>query len=62
MAVRLSEWQRIPTSGVRAVEPFTVAGLDLLAIPQLARDVLTRKSGHNELVRKFVAAGLFPAR
>ena len=32
MAVRLSEWQRIPTSGARAVEPFTVAGLDLLAI------------------------------
>jgi hypothetical protein len=39
MAVQLSEWQRIPTSGARAVEPFTVAGLDLLAIPQLARDV-----------------------
>ena len=39
MPVTLTEIQRIPTSGARAVEPVQVAGHDLLAIPQLARDV-----------------------
>ena len=39
MTVRLTERQRIPTSGARAVQPFTVDGLDLLAVPQLAVDV-----------------------
>lgn len=39
MPVELSELQRIPTSGARAVEPLTVAGLELVAIPQLAKDV-----------------------
>jgi hypothetical protein len=34
----LTETQRIPTCGARAVEAFTVGGLELLAIPQLARD------------------------
>jgi len=38
-AARLSEWSRISTSGARAVEPFDVDGLSLLAIPQLAYDV-----------------------
>ena len=38
-AARLTEWSRIPTSGARAVEPFEVDGLSLLAIPQLAYDV-----------------------
>lgn len=37
--VALTELQRIPTSGARAVEVFHVGGTDLLAIPQLARDV-----------------------
>ncbi|MGW1208556.1 hypothetical protein ACWD5F_02850 [Streptomyces sp. NPDC002499] len=31
--------QTIPASGARAAQPFTVGGLDLLAIPQLAYDV-----------------------
>lgn len=35
----LKEEQRIRTSGARAVEPFVVDGLELLAIPQLALDV-----------------------
>jgi hypothetical protein len=39
MPVELSEVQRIPTSGARAVEPLTVDGLELVAIPQLAKDV-----------------------
>ena len=39
MTVTLTEQQRIPTSGARAVQPFTVDGLDLLAVPQLALDV-----------------------
>ncbi len=39
MDVTLSELQRIPTSGARAVEPLTVDGVELLAIPQLALDV-----------------------
>jgi hypothetical protein len=43
----LTETQRIPTSGARAVEPFTVAGQELLAIPQLARDVPGTPPGMN---------------
>ena len=35
----LTEWCRIPTSGARAVAPFELNGLSLLAIPQLAYDV-----------------------
>lgn len=38
MRAALTEIQRIPTSGARAVAAFTVAGRQLLAIPQLARD------------------------
>ena len=38
MQAALTEMQRIPTSGARAVTTFTVAGRQLLAIPQLARD------------------------
>jgi EPTP domain len=37
-AARLVEWCRIPTSGARAVEPFELDGMSLLAIPQLAYD------------------------
>jgi hypothetical protein len=47
MPVILSEVQRIPTSGARAVEPVTVAGLDLFAIPQLAKDVPGTPPGMN---------------
>ena len=39
MPMSPQELQRIPTSGARAVETFTVDGLELLAIPQLAMDV-----------------------
>jgi hypothetical protein len=39
MQVALTERQRIPTSGARAVEPMEVDGMRLLAIPQLAYDV-----------------------
>jgi hypothetical protein len=35
----LTEVQRIATSGARAVETFVIGGLELLAIPQLAKDV-----------------------
>ncbi|HYS38433.1 MAG TPA: hypothetical protein VEO01_22680 [Pseudonocardiaceae bacterium] len=35
----LTEWSRIPTSGARAVEPFELNGLSLLAVPQLAYDI-----------------------
>ena len=35
MQAALTEIQRIPTSGARAVAAFTVAGRQLLAIPQL---------------------------
>jgi EPTP domain len=45
--VLLNEVQRIPTSGARAVEPFSVGGLDLLAIPQLATDVPGAPAGMN---------------
>ncbi len=47
MRAALTEMQRIPTSGARAVEAFTVAGLDLLAIPQLARDMPGGAPGMN---------------
>ena len=39
MRAVLTEVQRIPTSGARAVEAFTVSGLHLLAIAQFARDI-----------------------
>jgi hypothetical protein len=45
--VALTELQRIPTSGARAVEVFHVGGTDLLAIPQLARDVPGGAAGMN---------------
>ena len=43
----LTEVQRMPSSGARAVEPVSVAGLDLLAIPQLAKDVPGAPPGMN---------------
>ena len=47
MAPTLTELQRIPTSGARAVESFRVDGRDLLAIPQLALDVPGTPAGMN---------------
>ena len=47
MPVTLTEVQRIPTSGARAVEPVRVAGRDLLAIAQLAVDVPGTPPGMN---------------
>ena len=47
MPVTLTEVQRIPTWGARAVEPVQVGGHDLLAIPQLARDVPGTPPGMN---------------
>jgi hypothetical protein len=47
MAPTLTELQRIPTSGARAVESFRVGGRDLLAIPQLALDVPGTAAGMN---------------
>jgi EPTP domain len=47
MPVTLTEVQRIPTSGARAVEPVRVAGRDLLAIPQLAVDIPGTPPGMN---------------
>lgn len=47
MPVILTEVQRIPTSGARAAEPVPVAGFDLLAVPQLARDIPGRPPGMN---------------
>jgi hypothetical protein len=47
MSVILTEAQRIPTSGARAAEPVPVAGFDLLAIPQLARDSPDSPPGMN---------------
>jgi hypothetical protein len=35
----LTEHQRLPTFGARAVAPFTVSGVQYLAVPQLARDM-----------------------
>jgi hypothetical protein len=47
MQAALTEIQRIPTSGARAVAAFTVAGRQLLAIPQLARDAPGSPPGMN---------------
>jgi len=47
MPVQLTELQRIKTSGARAVEAFTVAGRELLAIPQLAYDAAGTATGMN---------------
>jgi EPTP domain len=47
VSVILTEAQRIPTSGARAAEPVPVAGFDLLAIPQLARDIPGGPPGMN---------------
>ncbi|HEX3713803.1 MAG TPA: hypothetical protein VHV09_13510 [Trebonia sp.] len=47
MPVILTETQRIPTSGARAAEHVPVAGFDLLAIPQLARDIPGAPPGMN---------------
>lgn len=47
MPVILTEVQRIPTSGARAAEPVSVAGLDLLAVPQLAKDAPGTPPGMN---------------
>ena len=47
MPVTLTEVQRIPTSGARAVEPVRVADRELLAIPQLAKDVPGAPPGMN---------------
>lgn len=47
MPVALTEVQRIPTSGARAVEPVQVGGHDLLAIAQLAKDTPDAPGGMN---------------
>ena len=47
MPVTITEVQRIPTWGARAVEPVRVAGRDLLAIPQLAKDIPGGPPGMN---------------
>ncbi len=47
MVPTLSELQRIPTSGARAVESFRIGGRELLAIPQLALDVPGTPAGMN---------------
>jgi hypothetical protein len=47
MARKLTELQRIPTSGARAVETFVIDGRQLLAIPQLALDVPGTPAGMN---------------
>ncbi len=47
MQVTLTEVQRYPTCGARAVEPVHVAGHELLAVPQLARDIPGRSPGMN---------------
>jgi len=47
MPVTLTEVQRIPTSGARAVERVRVADHDLVAIPQLAVDVPGTPPGMN---------------
>jgi hypothetical protein len=47
MKLSLTELQRIPTSGARAVEPVAVDGMELLAIPQLAYDVADQEPGMN---------------
>jgi EPTP domain len=47
MPVTLTEVQRIPTWGARAVEPARVGGHDLLAIAQLAKDIPGGPPGMN---------------
>src|SRR5580700_7485805 len=47
MQAVLTEIQRIPTSGARAVAAFTVAGRQVLAIPQLAYDAPGSPAGMN---------------
>ena len=47
MPVTLTEVQRVPSSGARAVEPVRVPGRELLAIPQLAVDVPEAAPGMN---------------
>src|ERR1700685_4147638 len=47
MRAALTEMQRMPTSGARAVAAFTVGGRRLLAIPQLARDAPGSPPGMN---------------
>ncbi|MGW6281252.1 hypothetical protein [Kribbella sp. NPDC055071] len=47
MARKLTELQRIPTSGARAVEAIAIDGRQLLAIPQLAVDVPGTPAGMN---------------
>jgi EPTP domain len=47
MPVTLTEVQRIPTTGARAVEPVRVGVHDLLAIPQLAKDIPGGPPGMN---------------
>src|ERR1700689_2174666 len=47
MPATLTVLQRVVTSGARAVEPVRVAGHDLLAIAQLARDVPGETPGMN---------------
>jgi hypothetical protein len=47
MTLSLTELQRIPTSGARAVETIAVDGLQLLAIPQLAYDVAQQEPSMN---------------
>src|ERR1700722_9676469 len=47
MQVTLTEVQRYPTCGARAVEPVHVGGHELLAVPQLARDIPGGSPGMN---------------
>ena len=47
MTIRLERLQRLPVSGARAVEAFTVDSLDLLAVPQLAVDAPGTPAGMN---------------
>ena len=44
---RLTEVAALPTSGARAVEPFELDGMQLLAIPQLAYDLPGTPAGMN---------------
>ena len=45
--MRIREYQRLPTSGARGVELFTVNNRRYLAIPQLAEDDLTKPANMN---------------
>jgi hypothetical protein len=47
MPATLTELQRIPSSGARAVEPVRAGGHELLAIPQLAKDAPGEPPGMN---------------